>query len=79
MQLTTIFWNGQVFLGGDSNNWGADAQSCFASRPQFISFNGTPAPPQPLSVSGNNKSTGDPNNDGNRRATGVVAGVVFGK
>jgi len=78
MQLTTVFPTGQQFIGGDTNNWGADALSCFSSRPQFISFNATPAPPQPISVTGATGSNGDPNNDGNRRATGVVAGVVFG-
>jgi hypothetical protein len=78
MQLTTIFWNGQVFLGGDTNNWGADAQSCFYSRPQFIAFDQMPPPPQPLAVKGFANSTADPSTDGNRRAVGRVAGVVFG-
>ena len=39
------------------------------------------APPnagQPLTVTGNAGSTGDPNQDGKRRVTGVVNGIVFG-
>lgn len=79
MLLTTINWNGGIiFPNGDTANWGADAQSCFFSRPQTIAFNRTPASPQAISVTGAAGSNGDPNNDGNRRATGVVAGVVFG-
>jgi hypothetical protein len=56
----------------------ADAASCVNSVPQTIAFNAPAPSPLPLKLTGPSSSTGDPNNDGNRRATGQVVGVVFG-
>ena len=78
MQLYTINWNGGIIPSGDTSQWDAAAQSCFNSRPQVIVLNPTAPSPSPLKVTGPPGSTGDPSNDGNRRATGQVAGVVFG-
>jgi hypothetical protein len=78
MKLFTVNWNGGIIPSGDTSSWDAAANSCFNTAPQFIAFNPTLTPPQPLSVAGAKGSSGDPNSDGNRRATGQVAGVVFG-
>jgi hypothetical protein len=79
VKLFTINWNGGIIPSGDTSSWDAAANSCFNTSPQFVAFNATPTPPQPISVTGAKGSSGDSNADGLRRATGVVAGVVFGK